>query len=201
MQLIKSLLTIPLFDENTIYGFVGFDSVKQFAKWTDNEQQLLKVLAEIIVNLKVRESQQLLLVQEKQNAMKASQAKSEFLANMSHEIRTPLSGITNALYLLKNTHLDTEQMDFLDIAKSSVESLSRIVNNILDLSKIEAGKLDLEMSSFDLENELYQLVKMQEYSALEKGIHLILDYDYNMMDEIITDRTRFRQIKIGRAHV
>ena len=194
MQLIKSLLTIPLFDENTIYGFVGFDSVKQFAKWTDNEQQLLKVLAEIIVNLKVRESQQLLLVQEKQNAMKASQAKSEFLANMSHEIRTPLSGITNALYLLKNTHLDTEQMDFLDIAKSSVESLSRIVNNILDLSKIEAGKLDLEMSSFDLENELYQLVKMQEYSALEKGIHLILDYDYNMMDEIITDRTRFRQI-------
>ncbi len=194
MQLIKSLLTIPLFDENTIYGFVGFDSVKQFAKWTDNEQQLLKVLAEIIVNLKVRESQQLLLVQEKQNAMKASQAKSEFLANMSHEIRTPLSGITNALYLLKNTHLDTEQMDFLDIAKSSVESLSRIVNNILDLSKIEAGKLDLEMSSFDLENELYQIVKMQEYSALEKDIHLILDYDYTIMDEIITDRTRFRQI-------
>lgn len=194
MQDIKSLLTIPLYDENHLYGFVGFDAVKDYAKWTDDEQKLLKVLAELIVNLKVKQAQQQLLIQEKQNALKASEAKGEFLANMSHEIRTPLSGISNALYLLKNTELTPEQTDYLDIAKSSIESLSRIVNNILDLSKIEAGKLELEMSSFDLENELYQIIKMQEYMAIEKGLTIEFDYDYSIVDEIITDRTRFRQI-------
>lgn len=194
MQDIKSLLTIPLYDQYKVYGFVGFDSVKQFAHWTDDEQQLLKVLAEIIVNLKVREIQQNQLVLEKQNALKASDAKGEFLANMSHEIRTPISGITNALYLLKNTTLTEEQNDYLEIAKSSVESLSRIVNNILDISKIEAGKLELEMSSFDLETEIYQVIKIQEFNAIEKGIRLVFDFDYSILDEVITDRTRFRQI-------
>lgn len=194
MQNIKSLLTIPLYDENRLYGFVGFDSVRDYANWTDDEQKLLKVLAELIVNLKVKQAQQQLLIQEKQNALRASDAKGEFLANMSHEIRTPLSGISNALYLLKNTELSPEQTDYLDIAKSSIESLSRIVNNILDLSKIEAGKLELEMTSFDLENELYQIIKMQEYVAIEKGLRIEFDFDYSIVDEIITDRTRFRQI-------
>lgn len=197
LQDIKSLLTIPLFDANRIYGFVGFDAVNDYAHWSEAEQQLLKVLAELIVNLKVRQAQQILLVDEKQKALQASKAKGEFLANMSHEIRTPLSGISNALYLLKNTDLNSEQMDYLDIAKSSVESLSRIVNNILDLSKIEAGKLELEMSSFDLENELFQLIKMQDYTAIEKGIQLVLDYDYSITDEIISDRIRFRQIMLN----
>lgn len=197
LQDIKSLLTIPLFDANRIYGFVGFDAVNDYAHWSEAEQQLLKVLAELIVNLKVRQAQQILLVEEKQKALQASKAKGEFLANMSHEIRTPLSGINNALYLLKNTDLNSEQMDYLDIAKSSVESLSRIVNNILDLSKIEAGKLELEMSSFDLENELFQLIKIQDYTAIEKGIKLILDYDYSITDEIISDRIRLRQIMLN----
>lgn len=197
MQNIKSLLTIPLYDNQKVYGFVGFDAVKNHSTWTEAEQQLLKVLAEIIVNLKVRASQQTQLVLEKQNALKASTAKSEFLTNMSHEIRTPLSGIVNALYLLKNTHISEEQTDYLEIAKSSVESLSRIVNNILDLSKIEAGKLELKMSSFDLENELYQIIKMQEYVAVEKGIQLVFDYDYDILDEVITDKTRFRQIVLN----
>ena len=197
MQDIKSLLTIPLYDDEKIYGFVGFDAVKDYAKWTVDEQKLLKVLAELIVNLKVKQTQQNMLVQEKQNALRASEAKGEFLANMSHEIRTPLSGITNAMYLLKNTELTPEQADYLEIAKASVESLSRIVNNILDLAKIEAGKLELEMSSFDLENELYQIIKMQEYVAIEKGLRILFEFDYDIVDEIITDRTRFRQIMLN----
>lgn len=197
MQDIKSLLTIPLYDNHKLYGFVGFDAVTSYAKWSEAEQQLLKVLAELIVNLKVRQAQHDLLYKEKQNALQASKTKSEFLANMSHEIRTPLSGINNALYLLKNTNLTPEQQDYLEIAKSSVESLGRIVNNILDLSKIEAGKLELEMSSFDIENEIYQLIKMQEYSAIEKGILLVMDFDYSIIDEVISDRIRFRQIMLN----
>lgn len=194
MQEIKSLLTIPLMFNTQLYGFVGFDSVKKHAKWSVKEQQLLRILAEIIVNLKIRKEQHNLLRIETINARNASQAKSEFLANMSHEIRTPLSGITSALYLLHNTKLNNEQDDFLDIAKTSIESLSRIVNNILDLSKIEAGKLELEMSSIDLETEIYQIVKMQNYLAEEKGISLNFDYDYQISNEVITDKTRFRQI-------
>ena len=194
MQAIKSLLTIPLMFNGQLYGFVGFDAVKMRSKWSLKDQQLLRILAEIIVNLKIRKEQHDLLRIETINARNASQAKTEFLANMSHEIRTPLSGITNALYLLRNTSLNNEQDDFLDIAKTSIESLSRIVNNILDLSKIEAGKLELEMSSVDLESEIYQIVKMQHYLAEEKGISLNFDFDYNITYEVITDKTRFRQI-------
>ena len=196
-QGIQSLLTIPLLFQDVLMGFVGFDAVNNITNWSEDDQNLLKVLAELIVNLKRKQLQHNLLIQEKQYAEKASNAKSEFLANMSHEIRTPLSGIYNSHYLLYNTDLTDEQIEYLDIAKSSIESLSSIVNNILDLSKIEAGKLELELGSFDLEKETYQIFKMQEYSAIEKGLKIFFEFDYHITNEVISDRLRIRQVLLN----
>ncbi|MCK7484258.1 MAG: ATP-binding protein [Bacillus subtilis] len=193
-QGVVSVLTIPLYYHGRVLGFVGFDAVTEKRTWGEDDRALLKVLAELIVNLKIRQEKQHELTLTRDKAERANQAKGEFLANMSHEIRTPLSGIYNSLYLLYNTTLTPEQQEYMDIANSSIESLSGIVNNILDLSKIEAGKLELNVSSFDLEDELFQVAKMQEYSAIEKGLRLRFDYDYSIPSGIRFDRLRLRQI-------
>jgi PAS domain S-box-containing protein len=193
-QGVVSVLTIPLYYHGRVLGFVGFDAVTEKRVWGEDDQTLLKVLAELIVNLKIRQEKQHELTVTRDKAERANEAKGEFLANMSHEIRTPLSGIYNALYLLYNTSLSPEQQEYIDIANSSIESLSGIVNNILDLSKIEAGKLELNLSSFDLEEELFQIAKMQEYSAIEKGLKLRFEYDYSIPTGVRFDRLRLRQI-------
>jgi PAS domain S-box-containing protein len=193
-QGVVSVLTIPLYYHGRVLGFVGFDAVTEKRLWGEDDQALLKVLAECIVNLKIRQEKQYELTVTRDKAERANEAKGEFLANMSHEIRTPLSGIYNARYLLYNTALSPEQQEYIDIANSSIESLSGIVNNILDLSKIEAGKLELNLSSFDLEDELFQIAKMQEYSAIEKGLKLRFEYDYSIPSGIRFDRLRLRQI-------
>jgi PAS domain S-box-containing protein len=199
-QGIQSILTIPLIHQDRLLGFVGFDAVRHKRHWTDQDQSLLKVLAGLIVNLKIRKEKEAELTLMRQKAEKANEAKSEFLANMSHEIRTPLSGIYNALYLLYNTPLSFEQQEYIDIANSSIESLSGIVNNILDLAKIESGKIELNFASFDLEDELYRVAKMEEYSALEKGLYLLIDMDFKIPRGVVHDRLRLRQILLNLVH-
>jgi len=199
-QGIQSILTIPLSYQGRLMGFVGFDAVRSKREWGEQERKLLEVLAGLIVNLKIRDEKQIELKIAREQAETASQAKSEFLANMSHEIRTPLSGIYNALYLLYNTSLNTEQQEYIDIANSSIESLSSIVNNILDLAKIESGKVEFNYSAFNLEEELYQIAKMQEYTAVEKGLMLLLDFDPRIPDGVIHDRMRLRQILLNLVH-
>lgn len=199
-QGIQSVLTIPLIHQDRLLGFVGFDAVRNKRAWSDQDQSLLKVLAELIVNLKIRKEKDAELTQTRLKAEKANEAKSEFLANMSHEIRTPLSGIYNALYLLYNTSLSPEQQEYIDIANASIDSLSGIVNNILDLAKIEAGKMEFKYTAFDLEEELYMIAKMEEYSALEKGLHLLIDMDFEIPRGVVHDRLRLRQILLNLVH-
>ena len=200
MQDIKSVLTIPLLYENTLYGFVGFDAVKDLANWSEEDLKLLKVLSEMIINVKIREQVQHQLRIASVRAEEASLAKGDFLANMSHEIRTPLSGIYNSLYLLINTELTSEQQEYVEIAKTSMEAISGIVNNVLDLSRIEAGKLDLDPVPFFIEDELYQIVKTQEYSAHEKGISIEINHDYSIPASVLFDRLRLRQILLNLMH-
>ncbi len=193
-QKIRSVISVPLMSEGKPIGFVGFDDVKDDRFWNEYEKGLLKVLAEIITNLFNRKSKEEEIILSRTQAEKANQAKSDFLANMSHEIRTPLSGIYNSFYLLNTTTLSKEQLDYIDIGFSSVDSLNIVVNSILDLSKIEAEKLELYRDSFNLENELFKLIRMQQIIANEKNIDLIYDFDYAINCEIFGDSGRLRQI-------
>ncbi len=134
---------------------------------------------------------------DKEYAIDASEAKSMFLANMSHEIRTPLNGIVGFTELLKDTDLQDEQKEFIDIIEKSSENLLEIINNVLDLSKIESNKLDIEEIAFDLTDEFESAVEVYGVRASEKHINLSCFIDPTLERPIKGDPTKIKEVIIN----
>ncbi len=137
------------------------------------------------------------LKQARDRAERMSQAKGEFLANMSHEIRTPMNGVIGTLQLLEGTKLDASQREYVHVAHKSADALLAILNDILDLSKIEAGKLSLEDIPFDLRELVQELVVLHSLKAEQKGIELNSEINEQLPDVIVGDPTRVRQILVN----
>ena len=134
------------------------------------------------------------LVQSKRRAEKLAQAKEDFLANMSHEIRTPLNAITGFLAQLKKTVLNGDQHLYVKTIESSSDHLLSIVNDILDLSKIESGKLAIEEQPFDIMKVLQTVVDVMRVQAQEKGITISREMDPALNMTLMGDAHRLRQI-------
>ena len=137
------------------------------------------------------------LREERDAAIAASRAKSEFLASMSHEIRTPLNGVIGMLELLGRTELDGRQSRFVDLADTSAAALLSVIDDILDLSKIEAGKLELERTAFDLPELLSEVVEMFAPQAAGKGIELASLVPANLPVRVVGDPERLRQVLVN----
>jgi len=134
---------------------------------------------------------------DKEAALEANEAKSMFLANMSHEIRTPLNGIVGFTELLKDTGLQDEQKEFVDIIEKSSENLLEIINNILDLSKIESNKLEIEDIVFDPINEFESAVEVYAVRASEKHIDLGCFIDPSLEQPLKGDPTKIKEVLIN----
>ncbi|AZQ62358.1 response regulator [Flammeovirga pectinis] len=134
----------------------------------------------------------------KNEAVKSSAAKSLFLANISHEIRSPLNaiiGLSNILYKkFEDTNQSAEFIEQLKYIYFNGEYLSELINNILDFSRIDAGKMSISMEKVEIINLIRMIVKVHEFSSVERGIYINLEIDKSVPEVFLTDKTKFRQI-------
>ncbi|NNK81167.1 MAG: response regulator, partial [Flavobacteriales bacterium] len=176
----------PLVDEDVTLGTLCAIDF-QPRKLNEEEKRTLTIISKTIIRLiKYRRDQQ--------EAERLAKAKDEFLSNMSHEIRTPLNAIMGFTDLLSGTALDHTQRSHIDTVARATKNLTVIVNDILDVSKLESGRFELEKQPFQLEKMLKHVVQLQSVKAKEKGIKLMSSIDNELPGYILGDETRLTQI-------
>lgn len=153
----------------------------------------LNMLTDITDQKKIEED----LIRARDEADKANKAKSDFLASMSHEIRTPMNAIIGMTDLAIMTPHDDEKREYLDIVKSSASHLLSIINDILDISKIESGKMELEIKNYDLPEVVHTCYRIFEKEIEKDGIHFKLELDKNLPEMVSGDPTRLRQVIVN----
>ncbi len=190
---IKAYACHPLMAQGRVLGTLSFGT-RSRPCFTDDELSLMKAVADQVAIAMERKRVEEELRRAKEAAEAASRAKSQFLANMSHELRTPMTGVLGMLEHALETELDAQQQDFIGTAHKSARSLLRILNDILDLTRVETGKMAIEKREFSPRDCVDNAIDILIPEARRKGIDLNSSVAEDVPITVIGDQTRLLQV-------
>lgn len=194
---IKSMITTAIRNNNQNAGAMGFQMLSRHRQWTDEDANLLRIFSNIIGEAVLKVEREKELIQAKNLAEAANKAKSEFLSNTSHEIRTPLNGMLGFTELLRNTKLNKIQLEYVENAIMSANTLMAVINDILDFSKIESGKLELDIVHSDIVQLVEKSSDIVKIMAIQKGLELLLNIQPDTPRYAYVDPIRLKQIMVN----
>jgi PAS domain S-box-containing protein len=191
-----AFLAAPIIRDHQVFGFVGVDS-DTARGWTQEQINLVHTVADLFITVWSKHEVERSLVQAREAAEASNRAKSEFLANMSHEIRTPMNSVIGLADLLCDMHPTPRQRQYLEMIRVSGTALLSLINDILDLSKIEAGQLELDLVDTDLPSLVDEVAGLIAFTAQSAGLEMVCRLAPGVPQRVLLDPCRLRQVLIN----
>jgi signal transduction histidine kinase/CheY-like chemotaxis protein len=191
---VVSILVVPLFLQDSFWGFVSFDDCRNERDFPEEEIGILRSGGMLIANAILRSEMTESLIQAREEALSSTKAKGDFLANMSHEMRTPMNAIIGMTTIAKSS-ADLERKDYcLSKIEDASTHLLGVINDVLDMSKIEANKFELSITKFNFEKVLQQAVNVNNFRVEEKEQNFTVKLDRHIPRILIGDDQRLTQV-------
>gem|GEM_PF-2457387 len=193
-QHIRTLLSLPVIVGGELVGVLGLDQTEQVDAWSSEDAALLRAAAEVVASALARARTDAELEHVREQAVSANAAKTRFLSTISHELRTPMNGVLGMTDLVLQGELAAGQRRRIEAAHSSARSLLALLDDVLDVARIESGHLTLRESAFDLAAVVDSAAAIARVDARRKGIELSVDISDEVPERVSSDPGRLRQI-------
>jgi signal transduction histidine kinase/ActR/RegA family two-component response regulator len=191
---LKSFIYVPVIVYGHLWGVMGIESHRNWRIWKDGDAQIIRLAANAMVTLLVKVDAEKTLIMAKEQAESANQAKTDFLSRMSHEMRTPMNAIIGMTTIARNSSEQAKIGLCLSKINEASLHLMGIINDVLDMSKIEAGKFELSLIEFDFRRMIDRITHMIEFRINEKRQQFIVRLDPGLPKRVIADEQRLVQV-------
>ena len=186
-------LAVPIFRQGQLFGFLGMDS-NQRKRWEHKELGIMRMVVDLFITIWSKQEVERSLVLAIDAAESSNQAKSDFLANMSHEIRTPLNCVIGIADLLAELDPTPLQLQYLEMIQTSGDALLTLINDLLDLAKVESGKLELDPQETDLQALVDEVTSLSAINAQARNLELVSRLGPDVPARAMIDGNRLRQV-------